>query len=643
MYESKGSTFTALALAVVLTTAVASAQPYAYVANVSGNNLSVVNTASGTVTATIAVPAGPSGLAFSPDGSTLYVTSQTANSVSVISTSTNSVLWSVNVGATPVRVAVHPNGAVAYVVNQGGNSVSVVSLASKAVIATIPVGAHPSGIAISPDGSTAYVGNVYGGTVSVIHTADNTVAGAFAANTGPTAIAVSATGTVAYVANEYSNTVTVHAVPAGNLIATISGFSFPNALALTPNGTSLYVVNGNASTASVVSTASNSIVATIPTCASGLPSAVAISADGTEAYVANEDGFSLSVIDTSTNAVTSTVARVGVYPVAVATAPPPIAPVCTYSISPGSASFASSGGTGSVTVTAPSGCSWTAGSNVSWASITSGSSGNGSGSVSYQVNADTGTSGQNGTLTIAGQTFAVSVAGITCSYSLSSSSVSMGAAGGSGSVTVIAPPACAWTALSNAGWISITSGNSGSGSATVSFQAGANNSLNPQSGTLTIAGQTFTVSEGGEAFSTIYQRCGGPAYTDPHGNVWVADVSNTNRSNTMTSIANTSTVPLYQSERWSTGTLQYQYTVPNGSYEVTLKFAEFYLTQKGQRQMNIVINGTTVLSSFDILANTNPNSAYDITFPVVVSGGQITVQLVPVVGPVKLSSLEIAQ
>ena len=444
-------------------------------------------------------------------------------------------------------------------------------------------------------------------------------------------------------ANEYANTVTVHAVPAGNILATISGFSFPDALALTQNGTSLYVTNGNASTASVVSTASNSIVATIPTGISGMPTSVAISTDGTQAYVVNENTFSVSVIEISTNTVASTIAGVGVDPVAVVAPPPFAAPLCTYSISPGSAAFSSSGGTGTVTVTAPSGCGWTAASNIGWASITSGASGSGSGLVNYQVNADSGATGQNGTLTIAGQPFTVSVAGIPCSYSLSASSLSLGSGGGSGSVTVIAPAACAWTAASNAAWISISSGASGSGSASVAFQASSNTDLNTQTGTLTIAGQTFTITEAGTAFSTIYQRCGGPAYTDPSGNVWAADASNINLSNTVANIANTTTAPLYQFERWSSSTLQYQYAVPNGSYQVTLKFAEFYLTQKGQRQMDIMINGTTVLSSFDILANTNPNTAYDVSFPVVVTGGQITVQLVPVVGPVKLGALEIAE
>ena len=469
------------------------------VANISGNNLSVVDPATGAITASIAVPAGPAGLALSPDGGTLYVASQSANSVSAISTSTNSVLWSAAVGATPVRLAVQPNGGQVYVVNQGANTVSVISPSSHTVVATIPVGSHPSGVTFSPDGTTAYVANVFGGTVSVINAASNSVVSTFAAAIGATAIALSASGTTAYVANEYANTVTVHAVPAGNILATISGFSFPDALALTQNGTSLYVTNGNASTASVVSTASNSIVATIPTGISGMPTSVAISTDGTQAYVVNENTFSVSVIEISTNTVASTIAGVGVDPVAVVAPPPFAAPLCTYSISPGSAAFSSSGGTGTVTVTAPSGCGWTAASNIGWASITSGASGSGSGLVNYQVNADSGATGQNGTLTIAGQPFTVSVAGIPCSYSLSASSLSLGSGGGSGSVTVIAPAACAWTAASNAAWISISSGASGSGSASVAFQASSNTDLNTQTGTLTIAGQTFTITEAGTA------------------------------------------------------------------------------------------------------------------------------------------------
>ncbi len=65
---------------------------------------------------------------------------------------------------------------------------------------------------------------------------------------------------------------------------------------------------------------------------------------------------------------------------------------CTYNINPTSASYPASGGSGSVTVTAPAGCGWTAVSNDGWITVTSGSSGSGNGSVGYSVAANASTS-----------------------------------------------------------------------------------------------------------------------------------------------------------------------------------------------------------------------------------------------------------
>src|SRR5687767_2706493 len=58
---------------------------------------------------------------------------------------------------------------------------------------------------------------------------------------------------------------------------------------------------------------------------------------------------------------------------------------CTYSISPTSASVAAAGGTGTVNVTAGAGCAWTAASNASFITIAGGTSGSGSGTVTYSV------------------------------------------------------------------------------------------------------------------------------------------------------------------------------------------------------------------------------------------------------------------
>ena len=85
---------------------------------------------------------------------------------------------------------------------------------------------------------------------------------------------------------------------------------------------------------------------------------------------------------------------------------------CSFSISPTSASFAAAGGTQSVTVTTQAGCNWTAASNNSFITVTSGASGSGSGTVSYSVAANSLSTSRSGSLTIAGLTHSVSQAGV---------------------------------------------------------------------------------------------------------------------------------------------------------------------------------------------------------------------------------------
>lgn len=84
---------------------------------------------------------------------------------------------------------------------------------------------------------------------------------------------------------------------------------------------------------------------------------------------------------------------------------------CSYSISPLSANYPSVGGLGNISVTAGSGCSWTAISQASWIIITSGSSGTGSGTVSYQVATNFSPGLRQGQIIVAGQAFLISQEG----------------------------------------------------------------------------------------------------------------------------------------------------------------------------------------------------------------------------------------
>lgn len=182
------------------------------------------------------------------------------------------------------------------------------------------------------------------------------------------------------------------------------------------------------------------------------------------------------------------------------------ATVCTFTISPTSASVAATGATGSVSVTAPAGCAWTAASNVPWARITAGANGTGNGTVSYTVDANTATTARSGTLTIAGQTFTINQAAAPCAFTISPTSASFAAAGGTGSLSVTTTAGCAWTARSNVAWLTITAGASGNGNGTVSYTVAANTATTSRTGTITAAGKTFTVTQAGAVVCTFTLR-----------------------------------------------------------------------------------------------------------------------------------------
>jgi hypothetical protein len=150
------------------------------------------------------------------------------------------------------------------------------------------------------------------------------------------------------------------------------------------------------------------------------------------------------------------------------------------------------------TILPSSGCGWTATSNDSWIRITSGASGSGSGTVNYSVVSNTGTA-RTGTITVAGRTFTVnqSAGSTTCSFTITSTSSSFAAAGGNGNVGVSAGSGCGWTATSNDSWIRITSGASGSGNGSVGYSVSSNTSTSSRTGTMTVAGRTFTVTQAG--------------------------------------------------------------------------------------------------------------------------------------------------
>jgi Malectin domain/Chitobiase/beta-hexosaminidase C-terminal domain/Legume lectin domain len=154
---------------------------------------------------------------------------------------------------------------------------------------------------------------------------------------------------------------------------------------------------------------------------------------------------------------------------------------------------------------------------------------------------------------------------------------------------------------------------------------------------------TYTIATG--VFSAILVHSGDGAYTDTSGQLWSADQGfNGGKTYTTTqSVQGTADPVLYESERY--GPFAYNFTVPNGNYTVVLKFAEIYYTRPGSRIFNVSINGTPVLTNFDIVATAGAAfTALDESFPVSVTNGMISIQFITGTADLpKISAVEIAQ
>ncbi|KKG14163.1 hypothetical protein EO94_15715 [Methanosarcina sp. 2.H.T.1A.3] len=242
-----------------------------------------------------------------------YITNNNDNTVSVIDTSTNTVTATVPVGDYPMGVAVNPTGTKVYVANYNDNSISVIDTSTNAVTATVSAGNNPRGVAVNPTGTNVYVTNYFSNSVSVIDTSTNTVTATVSVGSRPMGVAVNPTGTKVYVANYNDNTVSVIDTSTNTVTDSVSVGSEPVGVAVTPDGTKAYVANQNSNTISVIDTSTNTVTDNVTV---GLtPFGVAVTPDGKKVYVANYFSNSVYVIDTSTNTVTATVS-VGSRPIA---------------------------------------------------------------------------------------------------------------------------------------------------------------------------------------------------------------------------------------------------------------------------------------------------------------------------------------
>ncbi len=240
-----------------------------------------------------------------------YIVNNLDNNVSVFETATNTVMATVSVGILPIDVAITPDGLYAYVVNKelpdAPSSVSVINTTNDTVVSIIPL-AFPdaSAIAISPDGLKAYVTHDTSFSMLSVINISTGISAAYPLTTIPPAgmlipdITIMPDGSHGYILEQAGNYGFELNISSNNLIMPpISTSRDLLEIAITPDNTKAYMISSDGNV-TVFDTATNMPIIVIPLLTIGALTSIAVAPDGLKVYVLDEPGF-LWVIDTSTD------------------------------------------------------------------------------------------------------------------------------------------------------------------------------------------------------------------------------------------------------------------------------------------------------------------------------------------------------
>ena len=144
--------------------------------------------------------------------------------------------------------------------------------------------------------------------------------------------------------------------------------------------------------------------------------------------------------------------------------------------------------------------------------------------------------------------------------------------------------------------------------------------------------------------ASVRINCGGPAYTDTAGQTWPQDSffsgGTARKYSSSQFVSGTADATLYQSERFAQ-TLAYTIPVANGSYVVTLYFAEMYHNAPGQRVFSVTLEGQPVIKDLDIWATVGKFAALQRTFGVTVNDGALEIVGTASVDNAQLAAIQV--
>jgi PQQ-dependent catabolism-associated beta-propeller protein len=283
-----------------------------FVSNEAGY-VTLVDGATGRIEGKLATGARPRGMAFSPDGRTLYVAASDAGRIEAWNARSHNRLAIYNSGSDPERFAINPDGSVAYIASEDHSAVTFLDLRNDRIIREVKVGPEPEGIGVSPDGKLVVATSEVANLAHFIDAATGKLLDSVPVGSRPRFVLFLNGGRTVWVSSEQRGTISVFDAATHRIVRTIDltrSFDIPEPVQAVEMRTTkgekrVFVAMGRSNRVAELNPATGEVVRAFPT--GERTWGIGLSPDETRLYAASGISGTLTIIDIVGNKVLKTV------------------------------------------------------------------------------------------------------------------------------------------------------------------------------------------------------------------------------------------------------------------------------------------------------------------------------------------------
>lgn len=300
-----------------------------FVTNENSGDVSVIESATLTVSKTIPVGKRPRGIRVSGDGKKIFIAlsgspaappgvdestlpppDKSADGVGIIDTEQEKLTRTIKGGSDPELFDLAKDGKVLFVSNEDEAMLSLVDVEQGTLLGSLKVGEEPEGVTTSPDGKFVYVTSEDSGTVSVVDTASRKVIATLKVGRRPRAVAFLPDSSRAYVTNESDGVLSMidavkHKVIPPPIRLGEAGKIKPMGIVITRDGSRAYVSTGRGKKVFALDTKSNQVTGSVEV--GTRPWGIALSPDEKLLFAADGPSNSVVVVDIEKMAVVKSI------------------------------------------------------------------------------------------------------------------------------------------------------------------------------------------------------------------------------------------------------------------------------------------------------------------------------------------------